>query len=180
MTRFVALLRAVNIGGTSSMPMAELREVLTGAGLTDVRTYIQSGNAVFAAGSSDEAEVAEVVRGAIRARWGKDIPVLLRTADELDAVIAANPYLGEQDDLTKLHVTFLDREPGQDKVATLVPPAGETGVLTVIGREVFLHVPDGYGRTKLQNVFVERRTGAVSTTRNWKSVLKLREMVTAG
>ncbi|XVV00828.1 DUF1697 domain-containing protein [Actinosynnema sp. CA-248983] len=177
MTRFVALLRAVNIGGGSSMAMAELRQVFADNGFHDVQTYIQSGNVVFGADIDDEAEVVARIRRGIADKWDKDVPVLVRDQAQLDSVVAANPYLAVEDDFTKLHVTFLDIAPGEDKVAALTPPAGETGTLTVVGREVFLHVPGGYGRTKLQNAFVERKTGAVATTRNWKSVLKLRDLV---
>ncbi|MEU6153498.1 DUF1697 domain-containing protein [Actinosynnema sp. NPDC047251] len=177
MTRFVALLRAVNIGGGSSMAMVELRQVLADSGFSDVQTYIQSGNVVLDADTDDEAEVVARIRRGISDKWGKDVPVLVRSHDEMKAIVAANPYLDVEDDLTKLHVTFLDAVPAADKAAALVPPPGETGVLTLLGREIFLHVPGGYGRTKLQNVFVERKTGTVSTTRNWKSVLKLTELV---
>ncbi|WP_257902120.1 DUF1697 domain-containing protein [Saccharothrix obliqua] len=177
MTRFVALLRAVNIGGGSSMPMVELREVFTNGGFTDVQTYIQSGNVVFTADTDDEAEVVRRIRKGITDKWDKDVPVLVRSHAEMTAIVAANPYLALQEDHTKLHVTFLDGPPRAGSEAALVPPPGETGVLTVIGREIFLHVPGGYGRTKLQNAFVERKTGAVATTRNWKSVLKLTELV---
>lgn len=91
-------------------------------------------------------------------------------------MIAANPYLGENSDYTKLLVTLLTHDPGADKQDALASPAGETGTVALVGRDVFVHVPDGYGRSKLSNAFVERRTGVVGTTRNWRSVLKLRDM----
>ncbi|MER7165751.1 DUF1697 domain-containing protein [Micromonospora sp. NPDC000207] len=178
MTRYVALLRAVNIGGGSSMVMADLREVFAGCGFDGVQTYIQSGNVVFGCSSAEEEVVADIRRG-IADRWGRDVPVLVRSLPELEAVIAANPYLDQQDDLTKLLVTFLDRAPTPETQDSLTSPAGETGTLTLVGREVFVHVPDGYGRSKLGNAFVEKRTGALGTTRNWRSVLKLRDMAAA-
>lgn len=179
MTRYVAMLRAVNLGGDSSMVMTELRQVFVDQGYTDAKTYIQTGNVVFGAPGQNEDEVVARIRGGISGRWGKDVPVLLRSLAEMDAVIAANPYLAEQDDPTKLHVTFLDKDPGADRQAALASPAGETGTLALVGRDVFVHVPDGYGRSKLTNAFIEKRTGTVGTTRNWRSVLKLRDMAAA-
>ncbi|MEH0820092.1 MULTISPECIES: DUF1697 domain-containing protein [unclassified Micromonospora] len=176
MTRYVALLRAVNIGGGSSMVMTELKEVFVSCGFDGVATYIQSGNVVFGCPETDEAAIlAEIDRG-IKQRWGRNVPVLLRSLAELDAMIAANPYLDVQTDHTKLLVTMLSSDPGADKQAALAAPPGETGTLTLLGRDVFVHVPDGYGRSKLSNAFVEKKTGVAGTTRNWRSVLKLRDM----
>ncbi|MGW4463792.1 DUF1697 domain-containing protein [Micromonospora sp. NPDC004704] len=176
MQRYVAFLRAVNIGGESSMVMADLKQVFVSCGFDGVATYIQSGNVVFGSPADDEAAIlAEIHRG-IKDRWGKDVPVLLRSLPELDAMIAANPYLGENSDYTKLLVTLLTHDPGADKQDALASPSGETGTVALVGRDVFVHVPDGYGRSKLSNAFVERRTGVVGTTRNWRSVLKLRDM----
>ncbi|MEU1760541.1 DUF1697 domain-containing protein [Micromonospora sp. NPDC005223] len=179
MARYVALLRAVNIGGGSSMAMTELREVFVSCGFDRVATYIQSGNVVFGCPETDEAAILTEIGRAVRQRWGRDVPVLLRSLAELDAMIAANPYLDAQTDLTKLLVTMLSSDPGADKQAALAAPPGETGTLTLLGREVFVHVPDGYGRSKLSNAFVEKKTGVIGTTRNWRSVLKLREMAAA-
>lgn len=176
MTRFIALLRGINIGGNTSIPMVDLRKVFTDLGHQDVQTYIQSGNVVFTANSADEAAVAAGIRKAIKADLDKDVPVLLRSREELDAVIEGNPF-PEQEDFVKLLVTFLESDPGADKQAALASPPKETGVLALVGREVYVHVPDGYGRSKLSNTFVEKKTGVVGTTRNWKSVLKLRDMV---
>ncbi|MBB5953775.1 uncharacterized protein (DUF1697 family) [Saccharothrix tamanrassetensis] len=175
MTRYVALMRGINIGGNTSLPMADLRRVFDNLGHQDVRTYIQSGNVVFGADSSDEDAVLAGIRRGLSADLGRDLPVVLRSAEDLDAVIDGNPFPG-QADFTKLLVTFLDADPG-DKQDALASPKGETGVLKQVGREVYVHVPDGYGRSKLTNAFVEKKTGVAGTTRNWKTVLKLRELL---
>ncbi|WP_405144203.1 DUF1697 domain-containing protein [Sphaerisporangium sp. NBC_01403] len=179
MTRYVALLRGINIGGNSSIAMADLREVFIGFGYEDVTTYLRTGNIVFGAPSGDQDRLVTEIRKGISDGLGKDVGVLLRTAAELDAVLTSNPFLGEQDDLTKLLVTFLAADPGADKAGALASPPGETGSLALVGREVYVHVPDGYGRTKLSNAFVEKKLGVAATTRNWRSVLRLREMATA-
>ncbi len=177
MTRWVALLAGINVGGRTTVPMAELRTVFTGLGYQQVQTYIQSGNVVFEADTDSEAALLKAIRPALASAFGWQIEVLLRTLPELDAVIAGNPFSERQDDPTKLLVTFLAAEPAADRVATLQPPAGETGELELVGREIYLHMPDGYGRSKLNNARLAKLTGVAATTRNWKSVAKLRELL---
>jgi len=178
MTRWVALLAGINIGGKTTVPMAELRAVFAGLGYREVQTYIQSGNVVFEEGSGNEDRVLGAIRPALSARFGWDIQVVLRTGPELDAVLAGNPFRDRQDDPTKLLVTFLSAEPAPDRAARLrQPPPGETGELTLVGREVYIHAPDGYGKSKLSNAYLAKALGLVATTRNWKSVAKLHELV---
>jgi uncharacterized protein (DUF1697 family) len=179
MTRWVALLAAINIGGKTTVPMAQLRAVFADLGYRDVQTYIQSGNVVFAEDTGDEGTVIAAIRPALSATFGWDIEVLLRTAPELAAVVAGNPFLERQDDPTKLLVTFLSAEPAADRAARLQqPPAGETGEVRLVGREVYVHAPDGYGRSKLNNAYLAKALGVTATTRNWKSVIKLHELAT--
>lgn len=178
MTRFVALLRGINVGN-KQVPMAELRALFQGLGHRDVRTYIQSGNVAFdaaATGSRDADAVGAAAKAEIARVFGHDVHVLVRTPDELAAVVEASPYETAGAEPAALHVTFLATEPDPERVAALTVPAGETGVLAVVGREVHLHVPDGYGRTKLSNAFLERALAVPATTRNWRSVRKLRDM----
>jgi uncharacterized protein (DUF1697 family) len=177
MTRWLALLGGINIGGKTTVPMADLRTVFADLGYRQVQTYIQSGNVVFEEDTGDEDRLIAAIRPALAARFGWEIPVLLRARPELDAVVAGNPYLDRQDDPTKLLVTFLAAEPAPDRVARLQPPPGETGELTLAGRQLYLHTPDGYGKSKLSNAYLAKVLGVAATTRNWKSVTKLHELV---
>lgn len=179
MTSYVALLAGVNLGASTTLPMAELRQVFTGLGFAQVRTYIQSGNVIFGAPAQDERRLISDLQAAIERDLGKQVTVLLRTGPELAAVLSANPFTDRQDDPTKLLVTFLAEKPPADRVAKLVPPPGETGELALVGREVFVNVPDGYGRSKLSNAFVAKALGVPATTRNWRSVAKLCELAAA-
>ena len=176
MTRWLALLAGINVGGKTTVPMAELRKVFAELGFEQVQTYIQSGNVIFSAAGTEDRLLA-AIRPAMSTAFGWDIPVLLRTLPELDAVLAGNPYLDRQDDPTKLLVTFLAAVPAPDRVKTLRRPAGETGELELVGREIYLHMPDGYGRTKLSNAYLAKALGVAATTRNWKSVAKLRDLL---
>ncbi|HWS46307.1 MAG TPA: DUF1697 domain-containing protein [Acidimicrobiia bacterium] len=170
MTTYVALLRAVNVGGRK-VPMQALRELFAGLGHRDVETYIQSGNVVFAAKGA-AARVKPELEHAIGREFGFDVTVLLRTHAELTKVVAGNPFTKQEP-----YVTFLDAAPRAQQVEALDPGQFAPDVFAVNGREVYLHCPGGYGRTKINNAFFESRLAVAATTRNWNTVLKLTEMV---
>ena len=175
MTRYVAMLRGVNVGGRR-VKMDALKEVFVAAGHEDVVTYVQSGNVVFNATRSSEAKLVSSLQQAIADDLSLPVPVLVRTAAQLAAIMERNPFLGQADP-AHLHVTFLDRVPAKPKVAAL-PGDGRLGAdeLRLVGREVYLHCPNGYGTTKLTNTFFEKKLAVTATTRNWRSVGKLLEL----
>jgi uncharacterized protein (DUF1697 family) len=174
---FVALLRGVNVGG-NPLPMAGLRARCAELGARDVRTYLQSGNVVFTAGATAaqwEKRLAEALAGDSRL----PVAVVVRTAAELRAVHEGNPFLGEDGvDPKTLHVTFLARTPAASAVAALAARESGGDRLRVAGREVYLHCPGGYGRTKLGNPVIERVAGCPATTRNWNTVTALVALAT--
>jgi uncharacterized protein (DUF1697 family) len=172
-TRYVALLRGVNVAGANKVKMDDLRAVFTGLGHAEPKTYLQSGNVVFGSAGRDPAALSAGIERALAGELGLKVSVLLRDLPELGKVLAANPYLGQEEDQTKLLVTFLAHAPAAGHVARLRVPAGETAVFTLIDREAYLHCPAGYGRTKLSNAFIEAKLNVRATTRNWKSVTAL-------
>jgi len=176
MAVYVALLRGINVGGRTIVGMADLRRVFADLGLDDAQTYLQSGNVVFRAPDELPAELAGHIEAHIARELGVTTTVLLRTGDELARIVATNPFIGQEADFAKLHVTFLAVVPDESRVATFQVPAGQPDELALIGREVYLHCPNGYGRTKLNNTFIEKRLGVVGTTRNWNTVTRLRDM----
>ena len=178
MTTYVALLRGINLGSRNKIAMSDLRELFERLGHGDVRTYIQSGNVVFT--SNDKpVGIATELKKRIESDLGVAAAVLLRTKEDLDKVAAANPFVSPKADVANLHVTFLADVPGNKRAAQLTVPAGEPDELSLAGREVYLQCPNGYGRTKLNNAYIEKRLGVAATTRNWKTVTKLREMASA-
>ncbi|MFF9771095.1 DUF1697 domain-containing protein [Streptomyces sp. NPDC014636] len=180
MTKHIALLRGINVGGHAKIAMKDLRGLFADMGFAAVRTYLQSGNVVFSAPDpQNPAELAVRIEKRVAEDLGVSLTVLLRSADSLARTLAANPYLGREDDPVKLYVTFLAEEPTAEQAARLEVPAGETAVFTLAGDEIHLHVPDGYGRTKLNNAFIERRLGIPATTRNWRTVGALHALATA-
>ena len=172
---YVALLRAVNVGGRT-VAMDDLRRLFRDLGLDDVRTYIQSGNVAFRS-PRPVGELAPLVDEALAGRFGAGTIAVLRTGPELAGVLAANPFADRTSDPRSVHVMFLAREPGPDALDSLRDsPAAPSESFAVAGRHVYLHCPDGYGRTKLTNAFFERRLDTPATTRNWRTVAKLADM----
>ena len=171
-----ALLRGINVGGKAKVGMGDLRGIFAALGHTGVATYLQSGNVVFEPAGGTEQQTAARIAERIAADLGLEVRVLLRTGAELGRVLKGNPYLDRESDPTKLHVTFLEQSPAPDRAQRLEVPPNETATFTLAGREVYLHCPDGYGRTKLNNAYIERRLGVAATTRNWKTVMALHDM----
>jgi uncharacterized protein (DUF1697 family) len=177
MTTYAALLRAINVAG-NKMLMPQLRELLESLGYTNVQTYIQSGNAVFT--TSAGARAAELaIEKAIATEFKQVITVVLRAAKDMDAIVTRNPFLTRKKvDVKDLHATLLATKPARAKVSALELP-GTADELIVDGQTVYVHTPGGYGRTKLNNTFVERRLGVRATTRNWNTMVKMRELTAA-
>lgn len=171
MRTLIALLRAVNVGGTGKLPMAKLRSMAEATGFADVRTYIQSGNLIFS--SADELSI---VRKALEKRLadyaGKPVGVLLRTANEMQEVLIANPFADAEP--SKVGVLFLDAPPPPATAETLKGQADEEVALGQ--REVFIHYPSGMGRSKLQLPALSAMSEG--TTRNINTVTKLVKMAT--
>lgn len=182
----VLLLRGVNVGGHHKLPMALLREVLVELGGRQVRTYIQSGNAVLRApGEGLEGRV----QAALEVRLGFAVPVIRRTAAELEAVAGPHPLAdpggGLEGTLDKhLYVGFLDAWPDPARVAALHPDRSPPDRFQVSGREVYLAFPGGSARSRLTNDWLDRALGVRSTWRNLLTVRALlglaRELEAAG
>ena len=185
MATHVALLRGINVGGRSKVAMADLRALVAGLGHTDVSTYVQSGNVLFTTDQVDTAELAAGIEAAIAAALPVTPRVIVVSRGELAAIVGASPYPGEQDGRT-LHVVFLPAEPGPgmtEFVAAARRAAAERGSrdsARFAGRVLYLHTPDGYGRSDLATRLA-RGGGPLSprqagTARNWTTVLTLLEL----
>ena len=169
MAAYIALLRAVNVGGTGMLAMADLQRLCAEAGFTRVRTYIQSGNAVFAA-TLGEAKVKAALEKALAAHMGKPCRAIVRTGAELADVIKRNPFARHPPN--RVIVAFLDAPAPEDALDALLAPGGEAVRLS--GREIFVHYPDGQGRSKLKLPLLAQATG-----RNINTVAKLAAMAAA-
>lgn len=171
MATYVALLRGVNVGG-KKLPMAGLRSALADLGLDEVVTYIQSGNVVF---DSDlrAAELRPAIEKRIADEFGLAVTVILRTPAGLDQVVAHNPFGADEPVLSRLHVVFLEDVPAAGAEARLEPERSPGDRFELHGRELYLHLPAGVGKSKLTLDYIERRLGVRGTMRNWNTLLKL-------
>jgi len=181
----VALLRGINLGGHKKVAMTELREVVTSLGHAEVATYIQSGNVVFSTEQSDTAALAVALEEAIAETIGVRARVVVLSRDELDQVVRDNPY-SDEPNLKAVHAVFLSGHPGPgvaERVAGAqeqVAQRGSRDTAQVIGRTIFLHTPDGYGRSDLAAEIVKlgqrKADNVTGTARNWATVTKLAAM----
>lgn len=172
MTTYVALLRGVNVGGHNRVPMAELRKALADKGFGDVRTYLQSGNAVFTSRSRPPEQLAATVHDAIAHDLGIDCAVLVRSGAELADVVARNPWPERTGSPKLLNVAFLSQPPAPSAAPGRV---GEREEVVVDGAHAYVWYADGAGRSKLSLTPL----GVAATVRNWTTVVALSEL-TAG
>lgn len=156
--------------------MAGLARLFVESGCSDVRTWIQSGNVVFTASRPVAASLPDAIPALVARRFGARSPLILRSAVDLGGVVAGNPFLAGGAHAAELHVAFLADTPGRRLVAALDPGRSPGDAFAVRGREVFLHLPGGVGRTRLTNAYIDATLATVSTLRNWRTVLKLLEM----
>lgn len=175
--RHVALLRGINVGGKNTLPMKALVTLFNDAGCTETRTYIQSGNVIFAAPPALARRIPDMVAKEIKTRFGYQVPIVRRTAKEFHSIAHANPYLRRGTDSKLLHVAFLADKPTASRVTHLDPRRSIPDEFEVIGRDIYLHCAKGMARTKLTNAYFDATLATTSTIRNWATVLKLSELV---
>lgn len=177
-TMYAALLRGVNVGGSRKLPMAELRALLGEIGFDDVRTHLQSGQAVFSSGHGDEDSLAAALAEAIEKRFGFAVDVLVRDHAYLRAVVEACPFPAAELEAKQLHVTYFSAPAEADRFAGIDAEAFRPEEFRLGDRALYLYVPDGLGRSKLAEQLARPRLtkGLVATTRNWNTVVKLVEL----
>ncbi len=176
MPTYIALLRAVNVGGTGKLPMADFRKLLEGLGYRNVETYIQSGNAVFEATGS-AAKVTKAIADGLEKLLGSPVGVLLRIRDQLTQIIAGNPYSAESsDDGARVHAVFLSGVPAEAAIPGLSKIPVRRERYHHSGDTLYLHLPDGAAETKFTAKTLDRILAVTTTARNWNTVLKLHAM----
>jgi len=178
MTRFVSLFRGINVGGNKSVRMDALKELHESLGLQRVETYIQSGNVVFTSNDAIPAQLARQIEEAFEHKFGFLSNVMVRTADEFNVIIENNPFKSQPMKEPKWVVAmFLASVPistaWEDIQKTYTGPEE----LHIAGKEVYIFYPEGIGRSKLTNTFLEKKLKTMGTARNWNTVLRLQKMI---
>lgn len=176
MNTYVALLRGVNLAGRNRLPMKELADLLTAGGCEQVRTYIQSGNAVFRARAKHVT--AQALSAMIEDRFGFRVPVVLRTAQEMRTVASGNPFHSKNPRPEHLHVVFCSAKVKAGVLDEVDAQRFAPDTFFVSGQDLYLWVPTGFGKSKFP-AYLDARlkaAGITGTTRNWRTALKLDEM----
>jgi uncharacterized protein (DUF1697 family) len=173
--RHVALLRGVNVGGNKRVPMAQLRALLAGLGYDEVKTYLQSGNAVFS--STDAPDVSATrIEDALAAELGLHCRVIVRTAPQLRAVMAADPLLHLLGNPSRHLVGFLSDSPAPEGASRLTKQDFGTAELAIVDEHLYLWCPDGLTASPFARMDFDRILAAAVTIRNWNTVTKLSEL----
>ena len=175
MVTYVSIIRGINVG-EKKIGMKELKELYTSLGFEDVKTYIQSGNVVFESNSSDTSELKDKIENKIGEVFGFDVKVLILTKNELKNVIDENPL--KKEDPKHIYITFLSEHPSENIIKDLklklkVNIKNKSEKVSISLMKIYSYLPDGYGRTKLNNNFFEKKLNVTATTRNWRTVNKL-------
>jgi uncharacterized protein (DUF1697 family) len=176
LVRYIALLRGINVTGRNKIAMPELRAACAELGWQDVQTYIQSGNLIFQADAAAEAVEAALGK-AIDQRFGLSIPVIVRAASDWPAYVQANPYPKESEREPNLVMLALSKaRPKPDAAEKLQERAASGERIAQAGDALWIHYPQGAGRSKLSPALFDRLVGSPVTARNWRTVLKINEL----
>lgn len=180
MTRYIGLLRAVNLAGYNQVAMADLRDILTRLGFSNPRTLLQSGNIIFGCDRRRAAHLESVLEAEVEQQLKVATDFFVRTAEEWQDIVAHNPFRKEAErDPSHLVVMVFKNEPGRQAVQDLQAAVIGSEVVRADGRHAYIVYPDGIGRSRLTNALIERKLGTRGTGRNWNTVLKLNALVQA-
>lgn len=175
------MLRGINVSGQKKIRMVELQEVYESIKLTNVRTYLQSGNVVFDCKEDDVSKLTKLIEKKIEKTFGYSVTVFIRDAKNLKRIINSNPFIIKRnEDTSSLYVTFLYNHSSQSSLSNLDTVNNDGDEFYFGEEEIFIFCPNGYGRTKLNNNFFERKLKTPATTRNWNTVNALYEMTIDG
>ncbi len=178
MSTYISLLRGINVGGHRIIKMIELKSLYDSLGYQQVKTYIQSGNVVFNAEKNNTKTLADNLQKEIFNHWGYDVPVVVITKERWLKLIKDNPFVKKNEvGINKLFVTLLHTIPEEElvtKINLLLSKEKEEFVFE--NNLIYSHYPNGMGKTKFHNAFLEKKLLISATTRNWKTTLKLAEI----
>ncbi len=171
MTKYIAILRGINVGGNRKILMADLKNLLSQKGFKNVVTYIQSGNITFNHCSESSSAIETIIIKAIKEYYDFDVPTIVMRTGAVQKIIENNPFT--EDDASKLHVTFFNEQPDLDLISKIKDLNFAPDKFQFTKKAVYLCIADKYHKTKLSNAYFEKKLKVTATTRNWKTVNKL-------
>jgi len=178
MSKKIAILRGINVGGKRKILMADLKLLFQNLGFSNISSYIQSGNVIFIDDNGlNDLDIAKQIEHAITAKYKFDVPVIIRSSKEIAKAVKKNSfYKKNAEDISQLHLTFLNEKPTKENLTKIESYNYEPDKFVIIGKEVFIFCAGKYHQSKLTNNFFEKKLKVSATTRNWKTVLKLVEL----
>jgi len=178
MNKYIAILRGINVSGQKKVLMADLKALFETLNFTDVSTYIQSGNVIFQSAETNKCRLITLIENAIKQKYEFNVPVQIRCHSDLADIITELPFkeVNVADDGAKILITLLAALPSENNIEKLLGYVVAPEELHIIRQTTYLHCPNGYGRSKLSNVFIENKLKVSATTRNLKTVDKLLQL----
>ncbi|MFD2555153.1 DUF1697 domain-containing protein [Sphingobacterium tabacisoli] len=178
-TTYISILRGINVSGQRLIKMEALKKMYEQLSFENVQTYVQSGNVLFSAKNRDSGELASIISSNIQTEFGFDVPVIVMNLDRLEKIIANNPFIKDTDkDEAFLHVTFLTEVLTEFDEGSIIEKKHSDEEVAFTADAVYLYCPNGYGKTKVNNNFLEKKLKMPATTRNWKTVNELLKLAT--
>ena len=179
MSKFIALLRGINVSGQKQIKMPDLKSLFEESGFQNIETYIQSGNVIFTSKEKLPEKLEQKISLAIKRKFGFDVQIIVLTPEEIEYVLNNNLFIKKKKESEKLYVTFLAKSPSDENINKLNAIDYSPEEYIIDGRYIYLFVPNGYGKAKLNNNFFESKLNVSATTRNWKTVNKMFELSTS-
>tara|TARA_R110000744_G_scaffold221741_1_gene340722 strand:+ start:315 stop:860 length:546 start_codon:yes stop_codon:yes gene_type:complete len=174
---YVAFLRGINVSGKRKVPMAELRAMCERLNLQNVKTYIQSGNIVFKSSMVQTNDIAILLHNEIQKHFNFNVPVIVKTVNELSQIIEKNPFVSQEDiTANRIYFVLLNSLPAIELLENLSEETFENEEYVVIDNCLYLKCALGYGKAKLNNNLIERKLKVMATTRNYRTMNKLQEL----
>ncbi|MFN8241391.1 MAG: DUF1697 domain-containing protein [Bacteroidales bacterium] len=179
MGKYISILRGINVSGQKIIKMNDLKSLYELLGFSDVETYIQSGNVIFSASGHSTNDTAELIMKSIEDKYGFQVPVIVMTQEYLEKIIRNNPLIKDKSlDQSFMHITFLAGKPANPKASDFEERLLPAELIHITPEAVYLYCPAGYGQTKLNNTFIEKKLGTGATTRNLKTANELLRLAT--
>ncbi len=174
MPTYISILRGINVSGQRIIKMEALRALYAELGFENVQSLIQSGNVIFKHGGAKRAVLEHQIATGIQREFGFEVPVMVMEIEALKNIVENNPFSKDnQKNINYLHVTFLSAEPEKGKFDKMMEATYQDDEIRLIDGTIYLYCPNGYGKTRLNNGFLESKLGVTATTRNWKTTNQL-------
>ena len=176
MKKFIALLRGINVSGQKKIKMSDLKSLFEDLGFLNVETYIQSGNVIFSSNETLVEIIATKISSGIKRKFGFDVQVIILTPKEIDSALKNNPFMKMKEETKWLYIIFLSNTPLKENIQKLNSTDYSPEEYKIIGKLVYLFLPKGAGKAKLNNNLFEHKLKVTGTTRNWNTIKTLSEL----